>query len=268
MDNIIFEDPSKYKPRLKNPCRVFPLLKERGSQSSMKQTQEQKGRYIGGNNHEHRDNSINTTGITSLHDLFTLDSDDNDDSSGCRGSEDDLLSLCQSGNKQSSESDTSIGSAPDKMRSITPQGHSAAGGDKDQVITQPTENFQAVLDRRPHKRSRRALPGARSVVFPEKESVSDSDDSQRRAGNGTSSDDADSKTLWEYKYIVARQVDSRGRQMALVRWKDTWELESEIEDLETALRVYAKREGKREGKQQRNSKMQCLNRGTRKRKFA
>ena len=78
----------------------------------------------------------------------------------------------------------------------------------------------------------------------------------------------DSKTLWEYKYIVARQVDSRGRQMALVRWKDTWELETEIEDLETALQVYAKRQGKREGKQQRNSKMQCLNRGTRKRKFA
>jgi hypothetical protein len=264
MDNIIFEDPSKYRPRLKNPCRGFPLLEKRGSESSMKRTQEQEGRYIGGTNHEHRDNSINTTGITSLHDLFTLDSDDNDDSNGCRGSEDDLLSLCQSGNEQSPGSDTSIGSAPNKMRSITPQGHSAAGGDKDQVITQPAENFQAVLDGRPHKRSRHTAPTARSVVFPEKESVSDSDDSQRRAGNGTSNGDADSKTLWEYKYIVARQVDSRGRQMALVRWKDTWELESEIEDLEMALQVYAKREGK----QQRNSKRQCLNRGTRKRKFA
>jgi hypothetical protein len=38
------------------------------------------------------------------------------------------------GNEQSPGSDTSIGSAPNKMSSITPQGHSAAAGDKDQVI--------------------------------------------------------------------------------------------------------------------------------------
>jgi len=115
----------------------------------MKQTQEQGGQYIGSNNHEHQDNSIDTTGITSLHDLFMLDSDDNDDSSSYCGSEDNLLSLCQSGSEQSPGSDTSIGSAPNKMRSITPQGHSAAAGNKDQMITQPTKKSQAVSGRCP-----------------------------------------------------------------------------------------------------------------------
>jgi hypothetical protein len=54
-------------------------------------------------------------------------------------------------------------------------------------------------------------------------------------------DDKISGGQWEYTRIVARRVDSSGRRMAKVRWKDTWEPEGELNGLETALQLDAKR---------------------------
>ncbi|KUL81677.1 hypothetical protein ZTR_11126 [Talaromyces verruculosus] len=56
----------------------------------------------------------------------------------------------------------------------------------------------------------------------------------------------DSGDRWVYRRVVARKIDSSGRRMAKVEWEDTWEPESELEGLKSALQRYAREQrGKR-----------------------
>jgi hypothetical protein len=96
--------------------------------------------------------------------------------------------------------------------------------------------------------------------------ISDSEDPESdfkdlKSDAETDSDEA-SDGRWEYTRIVARRIDSSGRRMAKVRWKDTWEPEGELNGLETALLLDARRKQREE----QSSKEICLKCGARKRK--
>jgi hypothetical protein len=46
--------------------------------------------------------------------------------------------------------------------------------------------------------------------------------------------------LGEYRRIVARHIDSSGRRMARVEWKNTWEPEDKLGGLKNALHQYTR----------------------------
>lgn len=156
----------------------------------------------------------------------------------------------------SSGSITSAGVSPDNIdspiRDVTVRL-------EEQANFQSSPKPQAKSDENRSKRRHRALSKAPSVISDSEDPESDFEDSKSDAE--TDGDEA-SGDRWEYKRIVARRIDSSGRRMAKVRWKDTWEPESELSGLETALLLDARRKQRDE----QSSKEICLKCGARKRK--
>ncbi|KAI7970972.1 hypothetical protein EIK77_008806 [Talaromyces pinophilus] len=58
----------------------------------------------------------------------------------------------------------------------------------------------------------------------------------------------DSGDRWMYRRIVERRIEPSGRRMAKVEWVDTWEPESELEGLKSALQRYAREQRGKQGK--------------------
>jgi hypothetical protein len=197
------------------------------------------------------------SGPVSLHDLFTLAGDDDlhstdDDNNGFA---DDIFTH-PSENEPLSGSITSAGASPDNsdapIRDVTVRL-------EEQATFQSSPKPQVKSDRHRSKQRRRPLFKASSVISDSDELESDFEESK----SGAETDlDKVSGDRWEYIRIVARRIDSSGRRMAKVRWKDTWEPEGELSGLETALLLDAKRKRREE----QSSKEICLKCGARKRK--
>ncbi|QKX63204.1 uncharacterized protein TRUGW13939_10373 [Talaromyces rugulosus] len=127
-----------------------------------------------------------------------------------------------------------------------------------EAVGQSRENLQARSDRydlgrnsHTHAKSPPIASGSEQLRLDieDFESVSDTDDNALGSGD-----------RWEYRRIKARRIDSSGRRMARVEWKDTWEPEDELDGLKMALRRYA-----RERRAKRDSEGTCLKYGARKR---
>ncbi|KUL81634.1 hypothetical protein ZTR_09655 [Talaromyces verruculosus] len=132
--------------------------------------------------------------------------------------------------------------------------------------------FDRKVAGRPPKRSRTELDGcyleksnhelAKSPsMAPGSEDLGpDNEDSESASDTENGQDLGD---RWEYRRIVARRIDSSGRRMAQVEWKNTWEPEDELDGLKRALRRYAK---ERRGSQSPTRGL-CPNCGAKKRKY-
>lgn len=123
----------------------------------------------------------------------------------------------------------------------------------EQATVQPSPKPQTKSDRHRSKQRRRALSKGPSVTSDSDEFGSDFEETDVGEVSGD---------RWEYIRIVARRIDSSGRRMAKVRWKDTWEPEGELNGLETALLLDAKRKQQEE----QSAKEICLKCGARKRR--
>ncbi|QKX64387.1 uncharacterized protein TRUGW13939_11561 [Talaromyces rugulosus] len=128
-----------------------------------------------------------------------------------------------------------------------------------EAVGQSRENLQAGSDRyymgrNSHTRAKSPTMASGSeqprLCTEDSESVFDTDDDAPGFG-----------TRWEYRRIKARRLDSSGRRMARVEWKDTWEPEDELDGLKEALRRYA-----RERRAKRDSEGTCPKCGAKKRK--
>lgn len=64
---------------------------------------------------------------------------------------------------------------------------------------------------------------------------------------GMEHDNPDPGDRWEYRRIVARKIEPSGRRMAKIEWEDTWEPESELAGLKTALLRYAREQREQRG---------------------
>jgi hypothetical protein len=107
-----------------------------------------------------------------------------------------------------------------------------------EAVGQSREKLQAGSDRyhperrsHTHAKSPPMTSGSEQLRLDVEDSeyVSDAGDDAPGSGDG-----------WEYRRIKARRIDSSGRRMARVEWKDTWEPEDELDGLKMALRRYAR----------------------------
>ncbi|KUL81609.1 hypothetical protein ZTR_10657 [Talaromyces verruculosus] len=111
--------------------------------------------------------------------------------------------------------------------------------------------FDCEVGDRPPKRSRTELGGhylehSNHEIAVSPSVVPESEDFGSKTGDSGPESESDAENLqdlgdrWEYRRIVARRINSSGRRMAQVEWKNTWEPEDELNGLKSALRRYAK----------------------------
>ena len=159
--------------------------------------------------------------------------------------------------ERSSGSITGKKSTPDSRLNPTIEDLGSRG---EKATGETPRNLQTGSDGLGLGRNGHTLAKAPSVASRSKELGPDHEDSE--SASDTDDDDQDSVDRWEYRRIVARRIDSSGRRMAMVEWKNTWEPEDQLDGLEKALRRYAQERWTK----QTPAADTCLKWGTKKRK--